>query len=702
VTSETIDELSPPVAERRPHPIEAHGDVRNDDWYWVRDREDPAVLQLLESENAYTEQRTAHLEPLRESLYEAMLARVQLTDVTYPALKGPWAYYTRTIDGKEHGIVCRRPADAPLPTPDPTEHDPHESIVLDQNVMAEGHDYFEIESSDFTEDQRLVAYGVDLTGGLRLTVHIRDLETGEDLPELIENAQDVAFAGNDTLFYTRPDHAMRPHQVWRHRLGEETSDDKLVWEEPDESYFLGAHTTKDGKFVLLTAQSRETSECRMIPADEPDREPTIIEPRQQDVRYYVEHHLGELVILSNAEGENFVVYRTAVDNPGRANWRVQVAHRDDIRVESIDVLRGYLIIEERGHATTAIRLIRLGSGEEQEPQIIEAPEAGSIFAAENADFESTQLRYYTTSLIMPRSLHNLDLGTGETTELHRQPAPGYDPAKYTTERRWAKSPDGTAVPVTLAWAIDRPAAPGPAFLYGYGSYEASMDPTFRSDRPIHQYLDRGFVYAIAHVRGGGELARKWFLDGRRENKPNSFLDFVAVAHYLVAEGWTTPDQLAASGRSAGGLLMGASVNLDPAAFGCVVAEVPFVDCLTTMLDTSIPLTVIEREDWGDPLNDVGAYSVIKSYSPYDNVKPVKYPRMLVTTGFNDPLVSYFEPTKWVQRLRAAHSDNPSRVYLKAELVAGHLGPSGRYHAWKDRAFVAAFVVDSVGAPTQSS
>ncbi|MGH9171500.1 MAG: S9 family peptidase [Acidimicrobiales bacterium] len=706
MTREPDDQLTPPAAERRPHQIEAHGDTRTDDWYWIRDRDDPAVLELLKAENAYTEQRTAHLGPLIEQIYDSMLARVQLTDVTYPTPKGPWAYYTRTIEGKEHGVLCRRPGDAPLPSADPDEPDPNETVILDQNAMAEGHDYFEIESSAFSADQRLVAYGVDYNGGLRLTVRMRVVETGQDMPEVIENAQDVVFAGNDTLFYTRPDSAMRTHQVWRHLLGTDPASDVLVWEEPDESYFLGAHSTKDGKFVLLTAQSRETSECRMIPADQPDSTPLVVEPRRQDVTYQVEHHHGELYILSNCEDENFAVYRAPADKPGRANWRVMIAHRDDIRLESLDVLDGYVVVEERGHATTAIRLLPVspgaqpaapGLGSPGQARVIEAPPAGTIMAAGNLDFDTSELRFATTSLIMPRTLHGLDLVTGETTELHRQAAPGYDPAKYATERRWAKSPDGSAVPVTLAWAVDRPAGPGPGLVYGYGSYEASMDPTFRHDRPIHPYLDRGFVYAVAHVRGGGEMARKWFLEGRRANKPNSFMDFVAVARYLVAEGLTTAGQLAATGRSAGGLLMGASVNLDPSAFGCVVAEVPFVDCLTTMLDTSLPLTIIEREDWGDPLNDPDAYKVIKAYSPYDNVKPVAYPQMLVTAGLNDPMVSYFEPTKWVQKLRGAHPDNRLRVFLRVELGAGHMGPSGRYHHWKERAFVMAFVADAVGA-----
>jgi oligopeptidase B len=696
VTQAETAPLAPPAAARRPHVIEAHGDARTDDWYWLKDRDNPEVIELLSSENEYTEQATARLQPLVDEIYETITSRVQLTDVTYPSPKGEWAYYTRTIEGKEHGIYCRRPAGAPVPDADPATDDPYETVVLDQNALAEGHDYLEIEASDISADQSFIAYGVDLTGGLRLTVSVKDIASGVLLPDVIDNASDVAFAGNDTIFYTRPDQAMRTYQVWRHTLGTDPASDQLVWEEPDESFFLDVATSKDGKYVLMRAKSRETAEWRLIPTARPDSEPRIVEPRRLNVAYDIEHHDGELLILSNVEGENFAVYRAPVDDPGRENWQVLVAHRDDVRVESLDVVDGLAIVEERGHATTAVRLVGLRPAEsDDETRLIEAPEASCIYAAGNDDFAARAVRYYTTSLIQPRTLWSLDLGTGETSMLHEQPSPGYDASEYVTERRWAKSPDGTAVPVTLAWRLDRPEGPGPALVYGYGAYEVSTDPTFRHDRPIHPLLDKGFVYAIAHVRGGGELARQWFVDGRLANKPHSFQDFVAVAHYLVAEGWTTAPQVAAQGRSAGGLLMGASVNLDPAAFGCVVAEVPFVDCLTTMLDTSLPLTVIEREDWGDPLNDPAAYEVIKSYSPYDNIQAVPYPRMLVTTGLNDPLVNYAEPTKWVQALRAAHPDNASRVFLRVEMGAGHMGPSGRYHHWRERAFVMAFVVDAL-------
>jgi oligopeptidase B len=689
--------LGPPLAEPRPEEITAHGDTRTDNWFWLRNRDDPVVMQLLEAENAHTAAATEHLEPLVDDLFEAMLAKIQLTDVSYPAPRGHWAYYVRTIEGEEHSVMCRRPTSAPLPSPQPSDSDEFEEVLLDENAMAKGFDYFAIESTALSHDQLLLAYAVDTNGSERMTVRVRDLERHDDLPDVIEDAYyGLAFGRDNTLFYTRPDEAMRPHQVWRHRLGASVESDELVWEEPDQHFFLGVDTTKDDEYVVLSAHSNITGEVRLIPAGQPGAEPVVVEPRRHGVTYSVEHHRGELLVLSNDEAENFALWRTPVAAPSRADWRVLIPHRSDIRLD------GHVLVEERGHAKTWVRIVPLAGATSDDGlpgRLIEAPEAGSVFLGRNLEFSAGEVRFETTSLVEPFALHAYDLAAGTTTLLRRQPAPGYDPDRYVTERRWAPSADGTMVPITLAWSRDRSPGPGPCLLYGYGSYEISIDPTYNTSRPIHPLLDRGVVYAIAHVRGGGELGRHWYLDGKLANKPHTFEDFVAAARYLAAEGWTSPSQLAALGGSAGGLLMGASTNLAPDLFAGVVAEVPFVDCLTTMLDQSLPLTVIEQEEWGDPVASQDDYRLIKSYSPYDNVRPEHYPRMLVTSGLNDPRVSYFEPTKWVQKLRASHPDNaaPGRVMLRMELTAGHGGPSGRYQLWRKRAFVMAFVLDSVGA-----
>ena len=704
------DPLTPPLAPRRPVVLAAHGDERVDDWYWLRDRDDPAVLAVLEAENAFTAERTASLTPLVDAVYAEILSHVQLTDVSYPSPKGEWAYYARTVEGLEHAIHCRRPVGSPQPEAPVGAVQPadgHERIVLDENLLAVGHDYFDLGDLELSPDQRRVAYAADTTGGERLTVRVRDLDSGEDLPDVIEDAYyGLAFsADGSTLLYTRPDDTMRPFQVWSHRLGTPPGADRLVFEEPDEQYFVGVGTTKDGRYVEIVAESNTTSEVRLLDAEDVSGEPVLVEPRRQGVEYSVEHHHGELVILSNDGAVNFAVWRAPLARPGRANWSPLVAHRDDVRIESLDVIEGHALLHERGHATTAVRVVPLGApplGGGGEPIVIVPPEeAGAVFLAENLDFATGSVRYASTSLVTPLTLHELDLATGATATLWQRRVPGYDPTRYRTTRWWVAADDGTEVPMTLAYRDDRGDGPGPCLLYGYGAYEISSDPVFGGSRSILPLLDRGGCYAIAHVRGGGELARPWYLGGKLEAKANSFADFVACGRALVDRGVTTPAQLASLGGSAGGLLVGAAANLAPDLFGAVVALVPFVDVVTTMMDDSLPLTANEWEEWGDPIHSADAYGWMKAYSPYDNVRDVPYPRMLVTGGLNDPRVMYFEPVKWVQKLRSAHPANPERILCKMEMAAGHGGPSGRYRAWREWAFELAFALQSIGADEAS-
>ena len=510
----------------------------------------------------------------------------------------------------------------------------------------------------------------------------------------------LAFAAdNATLFYTRPDETRRPYQVWRHRLGTPPEADERVFEEEDERFFVGVDTTKDERFVVIEVESSITSEWHFIAAATPDEAPQVVTPRRNDVLYSIEHHEGEWLILSNDGAENFSLWRAPVGNSSRESWRLLVAERDDVLLEHLDVIAGHALIGERGHATTAVRVLPLDGGE---PRLVEAPPAGTAFLAQNWQFSTPAIRYETSTLVEPTTLHELDLATGQSRALRRLPVPNYEPSAYRTEQAWAKSEDGTEVPITLAWRADRPSGPGPALLYGYGAYGLSTDPSWRGHGPIHPLLDRGVLVVMAHVRGGEELGRHWYLDGKLDKKRNSFQDFIAAAHFLVEEGWTTRQQLAANGASAGGLLMGASVNLDPDAFAAVVAEVPFVDCLTTTLDASLPLTTNEWEEWGDPVSSEDAYRWIREYSPYDNVQERRYPRMLVTGGLTDPRVGYFEPVKWVQKLRLLSPESSSGILLRMELSAGHFGPSGRYDAWKRRAFLLAFVLDATGAAARDA
>ena len=711
----------PPVPERRPERLEAHGDVRIDDWYWLRDKEDPAVIAHLEAENAYTEAMTSGTARLREDLFAEMVARIEETDLSVPVRKGPWLYYGRTVEGSSYGIHCRRPAGSEGGTssgagggggaPDAVPGD--EVVLLDENVLAEGHDYFALGNLEVSPDHRWLAYSTDTTGGERYTMRFIDLDTGkasgEDLPDTSYSA---AWANdNATVFYVRVDEAMRPFQVWRHRVGTDPAGDALVYEETDDHFYLGVGRTKDDRYILIGLDSKVTSEYRALPADQPEGAFTVIEPRRQGIEYSVDHDRGDpaggrpgrFLVVTNDGAEDFRLMEAPDESPGRAHWREVIPARDGVRLDSVDPFAGHLVVYEREGGETRARVIDAASGASTS---LERPESPStVWGGANPEYESTTLRYEYTSLVTPRSVYDLDLGSGHSALLKRQPVLGdFDPGRYRTERRWARAGDGTEIPLSVVYRPDLvgdpgPTGPAPCLLYGYGSYEVSIDPTFSSLRL--SLLDRGFVFAIAHVRGGGEMGRSWYEQGKLAAKPNTFTDFVTCAATLIDEGWTSPDRLVARGGSAGGLLMGAVANLAPELFRAIVAEVPFVDCLTTILDETLPLTVLEWEEWGNPVEDPGIYAVMKAYSPYDNVRdvddggrPVRYPDILATGGLSDPRVGFWEPAKWVAKLRAANPEN--RVLLKTELGAGHGGPSGRYDAWRDEAFVYAFILDALG------
>jgi oligopeptidase B len=690
------------VAERRPVELTAHGDVRIDDWYWLRDRDDPAVIAHLEAENAYTQGAMAPTEKRQQALYEEMVARIEETDVSVPARKGPWAYYVRTLEGSSYAIHCRRPATAPEGAED--AHD-EEQVILDENRLAEGHDYLAVGNLAVSPDHRWLAYSTDTDGSERYTMRFRDLVDGGESPEEIaDTTYGVAWANdNRTLFYVRVDQAMRPYQLWRHRVGDEPIGDDLVYEEPDEHFYLGVSRTKDDRFVIMNLESKMTTEVHVLSADDPDGELRVIEPRRHGVEYSVDHDAGDTVadggarflIVTNDEAEDFRLVEAPEDDPGRDRWQ---------EVIPVDPFVGHLAVFERAEGETRVRVIDVERGTSV---TVEQPESPStVWGGPNPEYDASMLRYEYTSLVSPRSTIDYDFATGTTTLRKRQPVLGdFDPANYRTERLWATADDGTEVPLSVVYRPDlvAPRQPGgegaPCLLYGYGSYEVSIDPVFSSLRL--SLLDRGFVFAIAHVRGGGELGRRWYEDGRLAHKPHTFGDFIACAHALVDGGWTSPDRLVGRGGSAGGLLIGAVANLAPELFRAMVAEVPFVDCLTTILDDTLPLTVLEWEEWGNPVTDPNIYAVMKSYSPYDNVRrvaddgrPLRYPDLLVTAGLSDPRVGFWEPAKWVAKLRAANPEN--RVLLKCELGAGHSGPSGRYDAWRDEALVFAFILDALG------
>jgi len=609
-----------------------------------------------------------------------------------PVRRKGWWYFNRTEEGKQYPIHCRVPvSDGDTPhAPDPSTP---EQVLLDQNVEAGDAEFFSVGVLDVSPGTGLLAWSADRAGDEVYDLRFRDLASGEDLPDLITGTHyGSAWASDDrTFFYVKPDEAMRPFQVWRHVLGTPAEDDVLVFQEDDERFYVGVGTTKDERYVLVHAGSKVTDEVWYLPADDPTAEPRVIQPREQEVEYGVEHHGDRFLIITNADGaEDFKLMSTPDHFPGREHWTEVLPHRPGVKLAGIDVFKDHLVLFERCEGVRRIRVRRLLDGVEH---VIHQPEEVSTSSGGSAEFDTTVMRYGYTSMVTPSSVFDYDLETHERVLLKQQPVlGGYDPSLYETRRLWAKADDGTRIPMSVVHRRDRPMG-GPALLYGYGSYEASMDPGFSSIRL--SLLDRGFVFVVAHIRGGGEMGRRWYTDGKFLAKRNTFTDFIACASYLVDEGWTTPSQLAIRGGSAGGLLMGAVVNERPDLFGAVVAEVPFVDALNTILDPTLPLTVLEWEEWGNPVESPEFYAYMKSYSPYENVVAKDYPPMLVTAGLNDPRVSYWEPAKWVAKLRVTKTDD-NRLLLKTEMGAGHMGPSGRYDAWREEAMVLAFVLDTFG------
>jgi oligopeptidase B len=676
--------LAAPRAEPKPTTLTAHGDDRVDPWFWLRDKEDPAVIAYLEAENAFTEAATAHTGGLRDTLYDEIVARIQETDLSAPVRKREWWYYGRTVEGQQYGINCRKHLSL----------DAEEQVMLDQNIEAEGHEFFALGVFDISPDATLLAHASDVTGGEKYTLRFRDLATGDDLPDVIEGVYygSAWAADSRTFFYTRPDDAMRPHQVWRHTLGAPADDDALVFQEDDEHFYVGVSLEKDEKVILIHVGSKITDEVWFLSAGDPTAELTVVQPRIHGLEYSVEHHDERFFVVTNHEAVNFRLMATPVATPGIEHWTEVLPHRDDVKLDGVDAFAEFVLLFERADALRRIRVMQLADGE---ITTIEQPEeVYTAGASSNPEFDTTTVRFTYTSMVTPASVFDYDVATGERTLVKQQPVlGGYDPAKYVTGRLWASAPDGERVPISFVHRKDtRIDGSAPALLYGYGSYEHSIDPGFSSLRL--SLLDRGFVFGIAHVRGGGEMGRRWYDDGKLLHKRNTFTDFIACAEHLVAEGYAAPDRVAIRGGSAGGLLMGAVVNLRPELFTAVVAEVPFVDCLTTILDETLPLTVMEWEEWGNPKADAAVYEYMKSYSPYDNVSATAYPAMLVTAGLNDPRVSYWEPAKWVAKLRTSKTDD-NTLLLKTEMGAGHMGPSGRYDSWREEAFVYAFVLDAL-------
>jgi oligopeptidase B len=678
-----LELIPPPAARVEPTVTTVHGESRIDEYAWLRNREDPEVLAYLEAENRHTESVMRGTEELQERLYREMRGRIKETDLSVPERRDGWLYFSRTEEGAQYPILCRRRDEPGAP----------EEVLLDQNEISAGHAYFRLGGFEPSPDGRLLAYSVDTTGSESFTLVLKDLETGELLPDTAGHTSPSLAWANDsrTLYYVVLDESRRPCRLYRHTVGAAAGTDRLVHFEADESFFLDVTETRSRRYIVLDLGSHSTSEVRVADADDPDAEFRVVEPRRAGIEYSVSHHGGRFYIVTNDEAPNFRVVSAPVETPGREHWTPVLPYRPAVKVDSADAFRGYLAVWEREAGLRQVRILDLaGHGE----HTIAFPEpVYTVWQHANPEFDTAVLRFSYTSLVTPASVIDYDMAARTwTVRKQTEVLGGYDPTQYRTERVFATAPDGIRVPVSLVYRLplERDGA-RPLLLNGYGAYGVSYDPSFSS--ASLSLLDRGFVVAIAHVRGGEEMGRGWYEDGKLLHKRNSFSDFIAAAEHLVAEGYTRPDRLAIAGGSAGGLLMGAVTNLRPELFRAVLAEVPFVDVVSTMLDASLPLTVIEYDEWGNP-NEREYYEYIRSYSPYDNVESKDYPHMLVTAGLNDPRVAYWEPAKWTARLRARKTDR-NRLLLRTNMGAGHGGASGRYDHLRETAFKYAFLVDSV-------
>jgi oligopeptidase B len=682
VISETPAPLAPPVAKKVPRRTEVHGTTLSDDYFWMRDKKNPEVISYLEAENAYTAAMTKGTEALQERLYKEMLSRIKETDTQVPYHLGGYLYYTRTEQGKQYAVFARRKGEMSAP----------EQVLLDLNEMAKGHTFMSVGEFDVTQDANLLAYSTDSNGYREYTLYVKDLRTGEST-KIAERVSSAAWAADDkTLFYV-VDHAVNknPYQLYRHVAGRA---DELVYEEKDEMFGIGVERSRSRGYLFLTSASHTTSEVRYVPADKPLEPWRVVLPREAGHEYYVDHHGDRFYIRTNEGGaRNFKLVSVPAADPRRENWKEVIPHRPGVMLGGVDFFKDFYVVAERGNATPVLRVFDFKTNKAAD---IPAPEpVYSVGLGTNREFETDKVRYSYQSFITPASTYDYDVKTGKSELLKRQPVlGGYDPTLYKSERVSATAPDGTKVPVSLVYRKDlKLDGSRPLLLSAYGSYGIPSNVTFSSARL--SLLDRGVVCAVAHIRGGGDLGKEWHDQGKMMAKKNTFTDFIAAADHLVKAGYTSKERLVITGGSAGGLLMGAVVNMRPDLFKAVVAYVPFVDVINTELDDTLPLTAGEWEEWGNPVKSRENFLYMLSYSPYDNVAAKDYPAMLVKTSLNDSQVLFHEPTKWVVKLRSVKTDkNP--LLLKVNMGAGHGGASGRYDALHETAFDYAFMLTQMG------
>jgi len=675
---------APPVAKKAPKTTEINGRTMVDNYYWLRDKKNPEVKAYLEAENAYTDAVMKPTEGLQKKLYDEMLSRIKETDIEVPYKEGDYFYYSRTEAGKQYQIHCRKKGGMDAP----------EEVVLDVNEMAKGQKFMSLGAYNVSDDGNLLAYTTDNTGFRQYTLAVKDLRTGKLLPDHAERVGSVVWANdNKTIFYSvEDDTTKRQYQMYRHTAGTSGSD-KLAYEEKDEKFDVYAGKTRSKAYILLFSASHTTSEVRYIPAGEPAAEWKVMQPRKQDVEYYPDHNGNSFYIRVNDTGRNFRLVKAPVGDPRSQNWQEVVPHRANVMLDDTDFFKNYYVLSERENGLPQIRVTDLHSGESRR---IEFPEpAYASYGFTNREYDTSKFRYGYQSFITPRSIFEYDMASGKSTLLKQKEVPGgYDRTRYQVQQIYATASDGVKIPISVVYLkgakLD---GKGPLYLTGYGSYGYSIDIGFNSD--LFSMIDRGVVVAVAHIRGGGEMGKAWHDDGRMMHKKNTFTDFVASAEYLVAEGYGSKDRLAIEGRSAGGLLMGAVLNMRPDLFHAALVGVPFVDVMNTMLDETLPLTVGEFEEWGNP-KEKAAFDYMMTYSPYDNIKAKKYPNMLVRTSFNDSQVMYWEPAKYVAKMRAIRTDHNIMILKTNMDPAGHGGASGRYDRLHEKAFDYAYFLTQMG------
>lgn len=680
----STEEVEPPDVEKRPKKLTIHGDTRTDNYYWLNQRDNQEVIEYLKAENAYKEKMMKHTEKLQKKLYKEIVGRIKKSDRSVPYLDNGYYYYYRYEKGTEYPIYARKKGSV----------EAKEEILLNVPEMAKGYSFYQVRGLNVSTNNQFLAFGVDTVSRRKYTIHFKDLETGKILADKIDNTTGSATWANDnkTVFYVIKDSTLRPHKVIRHILGTDPSQDVEVWHEKDNTFGTYIWKTKSNEYLVISSNSTLSTEMRILDADDPAGTFKVFQKREPDHEYSIAHYEDKFYILTNWKAKNFRLMETDAAKTEKKHWKEVIAHRNDVLLNDIDVFKDYLVISERKDGLRQIRVIGQGNNKDYYLEFDE--DAYVTYTVNNWVFDTDNLRFIYSSLTTPQTTYDYNMQTKEKTLLKQEEILGkFSPADYTSERLWATADDGTSIPVSLVYkkGIEKNSQ-NPCLLYAYGSYGYSRDPSFSSARL--SLLNRGFIYAIAHVRGGSEMGRYWYEEGKLLKKKNTFTDFIDCAEYLIEQKYTTNEKLFAMGGSAGGLLMGAIVNMRPDLFKGVLALVPWVDVVTTMLDESIPLTTSEFDEWGNP-KDKEYYKYMLSYSPYDNVKAQDYPAMLVTTGLHDSQVQYFEPTKWVAKIRDMKIDD-NLLVMDIDMESGHGGTSGRFKRYKRTALEYAFMLDQLG------